>query len=42
MYKIFGKLSVFLVFGILLIGLIMVYEFYYCLVGFGVFNLEDV
>ena len=36
-----GKLSVFLVIGILLAGSIMAYEVYHRLVGFGVFNPED-
>ncbi|GEA11124.1 hypothetical protein [Alteromonas sp. KUL49] len=40
-HKTFGKLSVFLVLGILLTGSIMAYEFYHRLVGFGVFNPED-
>ena len=40
-HKIFGKLSVFLVLGILLTGSIMAYEFYHRLAGFGVFNPED-
>lgn len=36
-----GKLSVFLVIGILFTGSIMAYEFYHRLAGFGVFNPED-
>lgn len=40
-HKTFGKLSVFLVLGILLTGAIMVYEFYHRMAGFGVFNPED-
>ena len=40
-HKTFGKLSVFLVLGILLTGSIVVFEFYHRLAGFGVFNPED-
>lgn len=40
-HKSLGKLSVFLVIGILLTGSIMAYEFYHRLAGFGVFNPED-
>ena len=40
-HRALGKLSVILVFGILLTGSIMVFEFYHRLAGFGVFNPED-
>ncbi|MEP1446457.1 MAG: hypothetical protein ABJK37_10150 [Paraglaciecola sp.] len=40
-HKSLGKLSVFLVLGILLTGSIMIYEFYHRMEGFGVFNPED-
>lgn len=36
-----GKLSVFLVVGILITGSIMAFEFYHRLAGFGVFGTED-
>lgn len=40
-HKTLGKLSALLVFGILLTGSIMVYEFYFRLAGFGIFDPED-
>ncbi|MCZ8531612.1 hypothetical protein [Alteromonas sp. PRIM-21] len=40
-HKTLGKLSVFIVIGILVTGSVMVLEFYHRMAGFGVFNPED-
>ena len=40
-HKTLGKLSVFIVIGILITGSVMAYEFYHRMAGFGVFNPED-
>lgn len=40
-HKALGKISAFIVIGILVTGFVMVFEFYHRMAGFGVFNPED-